>query len=106
MFYLMGKPHNGEYVYPCPTNGKCRQLYFENMGFLWVTYPHDYGTIRIEKDTEHGFKTYVGTYKCCTFGDCHKPLTQAVATELNRTLGLELKDIAVDDDFLELLNDF
>lgn len=108
MFYLLGKPHNGEYVYPCPNNGKCTQLYFERMGFKWETFYSDHGVIRIEKDDEEnkGFKTYIGNYKCCQ--SCHKPLNQGVATELNAILGIELNSspAVADDDFLELLNDF
>lgn len=106
MFYLMGRAHTGGYIFPCPNSGKCRQFHFEKMGFKWVSYPHDYGTIRIERDTVYGFKTYVGSFKCCTSGDCHLPLNQAEASKLNKLLGNELKDIEVDDDFLELLNEF
>lgn len=99
----MKKPDS--YIFPCKNNGKCRQLYFEEMGFKWVTYSHDYGTVQVYSDSKHGkWDNRIANFKCCT--GCHLPINQTEATRINRELGLELAEIVIDDDFLELLNDF
>lgn len=99
----MKKPDT--YIFPCKTNGRCRQLYFEDMGFKWVTYSHDYGTVHIFSDSKHGaWVNKVAQFKCCT--KCHLPINQAEATRINKELGLTLAEVVIDDDFMELLNDF
>lgn len=94
-----------EYIYPCKTDGRCRQLKFEEWGMKWETFSHDYGTVHIYRDSAHGnWSNRVASFKCCT--SCHLPINQAEATRINRELGLELKEVEIDDEFMELLNDF
>lgn len=95
------------YIFPCKTNGKCRQLKFEEWGMKWVTYNHDFGVVHIYKDSKHGsWDNRIASFKCCT--SCHLPINQAEATRINKELGLSVEDTAVDidPDFLELLNGF
>lgn len=77
---------------------------FEEQGFKWETYACDHGVVNLDRPNEHGWTTRIGSYKCCT--QCHLPINQAEATRVNKLLGFELAEIKVDDDFLELLNDF
>lgn len=92
-----------EYIYPCKNNGKCRQIYFENMGFVWETFPHDYGVVHIYENSKHGdWSDRVASFKCCT--KCNLPINQAEATRINGELGLSLAEVEIDDDFMELLN--
>ncbi len=91
-----------DYIFPCKTTGKCRQLMFKEHGWDWSDSYPKFGGIRLERLTEYGFYQGLGNYKCCT--QCHLPLNQAEATRVNKLLGNRLDDIIIDDDFLELLN--
>lgn len=94
-----------EYLYPCKNNGRCRELKFQAWGMKWVTYEHDYGVVHIYSKSEYGdWSDRTNSFKCCT--SCHLPINQAEATRINRELGLSLKEVEIDDDFMELLNDF
>ena len=67
------------------------------MGFKWVTYSHDYGTVQVYSDSKHGaWDNRIANFKCCT--GCHLPINQTEATRINRELGLELAAVEVDDD--------
>jgi hypothetical protein len=99
----MKKPSS--YLFPCKNNGRCRQLKFEEWGMKWNTYAHDYGSVNIFQDSAYGdWDNKIASFKCCT--QCHLPINQVEATRINRLLGYELTEVEVDDDFLELLNDF
>lgn len=99
----MKKPDS--YIYPCKNNGRCRQLKFEEWGMNWETYHSDHGTVHVYSDSKHGdWVNRLASFKCCT--SCHLPVNQAEATRINKLLGLELAEVKIDDDFLELLNDF
>ena len=94
-----------EYVFPCKSNGKCRQLTFERMGLEWSgNYPKN-GVIQVTTVSEKfGIPQWQGKYKCCT--ECHLPLNQAEAAKANKLLDNKLEDMKPDDDFLETLNGF
>jgi hypothetical protein len=77
----------------------------EEMGIKWETFPWDYGTKYIYDETDTSkFRPPIAEYKCCT--KCHLPFDQAEATRINKLLGNELNEEPIDEDFLEILNDF
>jgi hypothetical protein len=80
------------YVFPCETNGKCRELQFKEWGFKWPHISPVYGQRRI-----FGIK-----FKCCTW--CHLPFSKAEADWLNKQLGYTPDDIEIDPSFLDMLN--
>lgn len=94
-----------EYIHPCKTEGKCRQLMFQTNGWAWYeSYPKN-GVIQVITDSPMGFPVHRGSYKCCTH--CHLPLNQAESVKANNLYGLSTKDIAEpDDEFMRLLNEF
>jgi len=80
------------YVFPCPNNGRCRQILMEEVfGRYFPVFVYN-GTRRI----------YGVQFKCCT--QCHLPVSKREAERLNRELGYTPNDIEIDSDFLELLN--
>lgn len=91
-----------EYVFPCKTLGKCRQLMFEEHGWVWSDTNPRNGVIQVVTSGKHDIPQWRGKYKCCT--QCHLPLNLAEAEKANRFLGHKLEDVKIDDDFLELLN--
>lgn len=102
-----------EYVYACKTKGLCGRVAYEERNGE-NSWPFDntlmHGIIRVdrpreahEKDTLDG-KILLGKYKCCTL--CHLPLNLAEAAKANKLLGKSLSDVTIDDDFMELLNDY
>lgn len=80
------------YVFPCETNGKCRELQFKEWGLKWPHISPVYGQRRI-----FGIK-----FKCCTW--CHLPFSKAEADWLNKQLGYTPDDIEIDPSFLDMLN--
>lgn len=93
-----------EYIYPCKNNGDCRKLLYEEQGWNWDTGYPPYGVVHVTEMTVHGFEVTRAGFKCCT--QCHLPINQAEATRVNRELGLDIVDVEIDDDFMELLNEF
>lgn len=92
------------YLYPCKTQGKCRENMFTAQGWtIPLTAPKN-GTVQVYVDTKFGFQKHVGHYKCCT--QCHAPLNQVEANKANRLHGYTLDNDKPDDDFLEVLNGF
>lgn len=81
------------YVFPCKTNGRCRQLLLEK------AFPNTW----IERSVTYGTKRIFGVkFKCCT--QCHLPVSKREAEWLNKELGYSLSDIVIDPTFLDLLN--
>lgn len=97
--------HDKEFITPCKSGGKCRQIKFEQLNLNWsYNYP-DHGVIQIITSSEkHDIPQWRGKYKCCTL--CHLPLNLAEAEKANRFLGKKLEDVKIDDDFMDLLNGF
>lgn len=93
-----------EYVFPCKSNGQCRQLMFNEHGWEWSEgYPKN-GVVQVTTVGKFDIPQWRGKYKCCT--QCHLPLNQAEAARANKLLGNKLEDVKIDDDFMELLNGF
>ena len=92
------------YLYPCKTEGKCRQLMFEESGFAWYDSYPKFGKINVVTDSPMGFPVNRGSYKCCT--QCHLPLNQAESVLANKLYGISLKDAEPDDDFMRILSGF
>lgn len=92
------------YVFPCKNNGRCRQMMYEEQGWNWTGHYPKYGVVHLYEETKFGFETFRAGYHCCT--QCHLPVDQAEATKLNTLLGFKLDEVVIDDEFLELLNDF
>lgn len=103
--YYEHPSREAEYVYPCKTGGKCRQLMFEENGWNWsYNYPTN-GVVQVTTIAQKfDIPQWRGSYKCCT--QCHLPLNLAEAEKANRFLDNKLEDVKIDDDFMELLNGF
>lgn len=86
------------YVHSCPTMGRCRQLIFENAGFVWKPHWVDPETGETHLDgTPYGIAEVNGVhYKCCI--QCKKPVNAFVAIDLNKELDRELPTV---DDILD-----
>lgn len=95
-----------EYIFPCKTGGKCRQIMFQENGLPWYESYPKFGKVNVITDSYMGFPVHRGSYKCCT--QCHLPLDQAESVLANKLWGTgTAKDIPEPDkDFLELLNGF
>lgn len=78
---------------------------FEEYGIEWLDTFRKYGVVQVHSKSAHGdWTNKVAEFKCCT--QCHLPVDQAEATKINKLLGLDLDTVEIDDDFMELLNDF
>lgn len=94
-----------EYLKPCPTEGKCRQIMFQQMGLAWYDSYPKHGRINVITESPMGFPVHRGSFKCCTH--CHFPLNGAETALANKLYGLTTASIPEpDDDFLRLLNEF
>lgn len=94
-----------EYLQPCPTEGKCRQIMFNNNGLAWYDSYPKYGKRTVITDSPMGFPVNRGQFRCCT--QCHLPLNRAEADIANKLYGLTTASIPEqDDDFMRLLNEF
>lgn len=94
-----------KYQYPCPTEGKCRQLLFQKNGLAWYDSYPKFGHVTVITDSPMGFPVNRGQFRCCT--QCHLPLNRAEADIANKLYGLTTANIEEPDDaFMELLNEF
>lgn len=90
----------GDYIYPCPKKGRCRQIALNESMAIHV--PVFAGVKRIERLSPNHQLPEILNYTCCNM--CYLPIDFHEAVKLNQFLGNKLPDTPVDEDFMKVLD--